>query len=352
MQNRQHLTRPTQVDDEAHVVPKQEEPSPEARAKAAPAKDVLEEALRRIKTPEEAREVIRAILMASANTMETEIRQQEAIQEPRNQLRVEEAAAVLGPEETAAIILAAAKDIASASGETREALERAVHSATAPEQERRYDPALQGSLDMLRAELLKHMGPLQSLDARLFLAINQLPHPPLANEMMYGLTRAMNAGWGWILGLVAASAFDKPRGRRALTQVLPPLWFATMTVEYPIKTYFRRRRPFIDIVQAISVGKKPGTFSFPSGHSAAAFAGAWLISRHYPELTPLWYLIAATVGFSRIYLGAHYPGDVMSGALSGTIIAEVTRRIIEQNDDTNYTDKSGGIIDVKQSLAL
>ena len=113
----------------------------------------------------------------------------------------------------------------------------------------------------------------------------------------------------------------------------PPLWFATLIVEYPIKYYFRRRRPFIDIVQAITVGRKPGSYSFPSGHSAAAFAGAWLLRRHYPRLTPLWYLIASLVAFSRIYLGVHYPGDVVSGSLLGTALAEAIRRVIDADDE-------------------
>ena len=79
-----------------------------------------------------------------------------------------------------------------------------------------------------------------------------LPHPPLMNKLMYGLTQIMNGGFGWVLGLICVALLDGKRGRQALLQTTPPLWFATMTVEYPIKYYFRRRRPFIDIVQAIA----------------------------------------------------------------------------------------------------
>jgi undecaprenyl-diphosphatase len=138
------------------------------------------------------------------------------------------------------------------------------------------------------------------------------------------------------LGLLVGAALEKRRARQALLQIVPPLWFATLIVEYPIKYFFRRTRPFVDIVQAIAIGKKPGTYSFPSGHSAAAFAGAWLLRRHYPKLTWIWYAIAGLVGFSRIYLGAHYPGDVLSGALAGTVIAEATRQVINEGEESAH----------------
>ncbi|HET9905506.1 MAG TPA: phosphatase PAP2 family protein, partial [Anaerolineales bacterium] len=99
-------------------------------------------------------------------------------------------------------------------------------------------------------------------------------------------------------------------------------------VEFPIKAYFRRRRPFISIIQAIVIGKKPGTWSFPSGHSAAAFAGAWLFNRKFPGWSPLTYLIAGQVAFSRVYLGDHYPGDVASGSLLGMLFAMLFRRLL------------------------
>jgi undecaprenyl-diphosphatase len=272
------------------------------------------------------------VLDAASGATEKQLREEGVGDaQPGEAVRAAADAAPTGEKAPAALV-EAAKQVAGAAGETREALEQAVQKATNPEQQGAVAPEEQEPLELLREALLKRMKPYQAVDARIFLAVNHLPHTPLGNRLMYAFTMIMTFGWGWVLGLVVAALVDRPRGRQALLQVLPPLWFATMTVEYPVKYYFRRRRPFIDIVQAVAVGRKPGSYSFPSGHSASAFAGAWLLRHQYPKLTPLWYAIAALTGFSRVYLGVHYPGDVLSGAVGGTLIAEAARRIIDAGE--------------------
>jgi undecaprenyl-diphosphatase len=108
------------------------------------------------------------------------------------------------------------------------------------------------------------------------------------------------------------------------------LFIATTIVEHPIKAYFKRRRPFITIIQAIVIGKKPGSWSFPSGHSASAFGGAWLLNQKFPGWKGVTYTLAGLVAFSRIYLGDHYPGDVLSGSLLGLLFARVFRWILRR----------------------
>ncbi|MEN9939072.1 MAG: hypothetical protein RLZZ387_5651 [Chloroflexota bacterium] len=308
------------------------DPTPEELAQAEPAKDALREALKAIQTPAQADRAAEAALRAAGGATELEVRQEQG-GAPDPAQAIQEAAAAPGPAKAPATIVEAARQVASADGSQRAALEQALQEAANPEVVGQVDPATAEGRNLLREAILHRMRPYNKVDTRLFLLINQMPHPPLLNRSLGALTDVMNAGFGWVLLLFALKLIGGRHGKHALYQVLPPLWFATMSVEFPIKHFFRRRRPFYDIVQAIAVGKKPGGYSFPSGHSAAAFAGAWLLRRQFPRLSWLWYLIAAITGFSRVYLGAHYPGDVLSGAVVGTAIAEVTRRVIDAGDE-------------------
>ena len=101
---------------------------------------------------------------------------------------------------------------------------------------------------LLRHELFRRLRPLQALDAAAFVEINHLPHTPLSDRCMSRLSWVMTGGAGWLLFLAAATLLDRRRGWRATLAVTPALWLATATVEYPIKKWFRRRRPFISLV--------------------------------------------------------------------------------------------------------
>jgi membrane-associated phospholipid phosphatase len=88
-----------------------------------------------------------------------------------------------------------------------------------------------------------------------------------------------------------------------------------------VKALVRRSRPFIRVTEARIVGYRASGRSFPSGHTSQAFFMATLIAPHFhasPWVMFLLYAIALLVGITRMYVGAHYPRDVLAGAILGS----------------------------------
>jgi undecaprenyl-diphosphatase len=87
-----------------------------------------------------------------------------------------------------------------------------------------------------------------------------------------------------------------------------------------IKVTVRRERPSM----AYCIVRTLDRYSFPSGHSCAAFAMATATLFAVPWLFPVALLLAGAVAFSRVYLGVHYPSDVLSGAVMGLVVGALT----------------------------
>jgi len=174
----------------------------------------------------------------------------------------------------------------------------------------------------------------QKADIWLFAGINNLPHPAYFDNLMRLLAQMMDRGDGWLFGLLLASYRDERQGHtqntRLMRRIAPVLWLASATVEFPLKSLFRRKRPYTQLAQAILVGAPPQRHSFPSGHAASAFAGAWLLSKYYPRWAIPFYGLALLVAFCRIYLGVHYPSDVVAGGLAGVGLAAFYEKLLNK----------------------
>src|ERR687896_2152074 len=133
---------------------------------------------------------------------------------------------------------------------------------------------------------------------------------------MRAFTVVGTAGALW--GFLAAGAFLLT-GFRLSNLMIP--WVAvalSWTLAEGAKYLFNRARPFIDDTEVAPLIKTPSSSSFPSGHSATAAAGALTLSVVYPSFAPALVFSGVLVAISRIYLGVHYPFDVLAGLLIGT----------------------------------
>jgi len=96
------------------------------------------------------------------------------------------------------------------------------------------------------------------------------------------------------------------------------VWTADL-LALAIKAGVERPRPSATVPEADPL-MGAGGWSFPSGHAATAFAGAVVLAFLWRRGAALFFLLAAAIAFSRVYVGVHYPGDVLAGAALGTAV--------------------------------
>jgi membrane-associated phospholipid phosphatase len=157
----------------------------------------------------------------------------------------------------------------------------------------------------------------QRLDAWVFLSINMRGSPPLwLDRIMLGFTQVGNGLTSLAIAVIFFIASERFLAYELILGTLT-LWLVVEMVKFII----HRPRPFIRLTQARIVGYRPIGRSFPSGHTSQAFFMATLLAQHFHAsvwLLILLYAIALLVGITRLYVGAHYPRDVLAGAILGS----------------------------------
>ena len=88
-----------------------------------------------------------------------------------------------------------------------------------------------------------------------------------------------------------------------------------------LKIWIERDRPPLANSEPATLVDLPSTYSFPSGHATVAFACATVLALAVPRLAVPLYALAGLVALSRVYVGVHYPFDVLAGAVLGIVLA-------------------------------
>lgn len=166
------------------------------------------------------------------------------------------------------------------------------------------------------------MDPLRRLDDRLFFEINSFArdtgwlHPPMLSYATYGVVL-----FGLLLGGGLLVARHAPTRRLAAAGWAGLATLLAVAVNQPITHLFSEARPYTTHPHALLLASRSSDYSFPSDHAVmvgAVAAGLWLVSR---QLGLIASVAALLMAFTRVYIGAHYPWDVVAGLLVGALVA-------------------------------
>ena len=173
---------------------------------------------------------------------------------------------------------------------------------------------------------------LQRVDVAIYAAVARTPTPALDR----GMSRLSHAANYSQISLAAAAALavagGRP-GRRAAVTGLVATGVTSAAVNLAAKRLMPRRRPD-RVGEEVPIARHvrmPVSKSFPSGHSAAAFAFATGVGHVLPPVAAPLRVLAAAVSYSRVHTGVHYPGDVVVGGLMGTVIAQMTNHVLDRS---------------------
>ncbi|CAM2870724.1 undecaprenyl-diphosphatase [Paenibacillus sediminis] len=171
-----------------------------------------------------------------------------------------------------------------------------------------------------------------NLDYQIFQMINDqaIRHGSLNGFMCFF---AQDAQYLLLLGMIIYW-FTRNRLNRMMAIEAAISVLLGMGISFVIGHFLYRDRPFVDhtVIQLI---KHAANASFPSDHAIGAFAIATMFLLYGKRMRFVWIIIAALIGFSRVWTGVHYPTDVIAGAIIGIVCSVVTHQICSHSNAVN-----------------
>lgn len=166
---------------------------------------------------------------------------------------------------------------------------------------------------------------IQQVDQGIYLAIYHFRQPWL-DKIMPLITHLGTGGIIW-LGWALLFYFKGTTGRRIAVLTLIALAVSFFISNELLKALVGRTRPYLTLEDVITLVSPLQSTSFPSGHTATSFACAVVLARAGGIMRWLPFVLAGLIGFSRIYVGVHYPLDVLAGALVGLLCGMLVSRL-------------------------
>ena len=168
---------------------------------------------------------------------------------------------------------------------------------------------------------------LLNLDIGFLLFLQESVRNPILNTIMVFVTSLGNGGILWIAATIVLFIPKKTRKIGIMSAVA--LLGSLIINNHIIKNIIQRPRPFATFPELQIIIPIPSEFSFPSGHTSSSFAAAAVFYRHLPKNLGLpSVILAGLIGFSRLYVGVHYPTDVIAGVVMGILLSYLAEFLV------------------------
>ncbi|MBE5965174.1 MAG: phosphatase PAP2 family protein [Lachnospiraceae bacterium] len=169
---------------------------------------------------------------------------------------------------------------------------------------------------------------INKIDADILLWIQEYLRNGILTPIMKFITHLGDAGLMWIAIALLLLCFKKTRKVGAMCACA--LVMSLLINNVILKPLIARVRPYEVIDGLVLLVKKAHDFSFPSGHTASSFACAVVIFKQMPKKYGIPALVMAFImGFTRLYIGIHYPTDVLAAIVTGTLCAIIGMKIVD-----------------------
>ncbi|WP_334104450.1 phosphatase PAP2 family protein [Muricomes intestini] len=176
---------------------------------------------------------------------------------------------------------------------------------------------------------------LLQLDGNILLFIQEHIRQDWMTPFWIFITSLGNKGWFWLA--VSALMLIPRRTRKIGIMALLALSIGFLITNLALKNLVARIRPYETVESLKLLIARQSDFSFPSGHACASFAAASVYFRKLPQKWGISAVVlAALIAFSRLYVGVHYPTDVLAGAVIGIWAAWAAIHLVEYIERNSY----------------